>query len=135
MKIDDVKRILVIGAGTMGHQIGFLCAMHGYDVVVYDVNDDFLAAAVDERMREAAAVGGKLGADRIALAHGDQGEGEREEAFAAFRRAWDPAGPNGIRAGLQNKSTRPICSAPMPAATWRGFSPRGWKTRSLKLMN
>lgn len=45
MKIDDVKRILVIGAGTMGHQIGFLCAMHGYDVVVYDVNDDFLAAA------------------------------------------------------------------------------------------
>jgi 3-hydroxybutyryl-CoA dehydrogenase len=45
MKIDDVKRILVIGAGTMGHQIGFLCALHGYDVVVYDVNDDFLAAA------------------------------------------------------------------------------------------
>jgi 3-hydroxybutyryl-CoA dehydrogenase len=45
MKIDDVKRILVIGAGTMGHQIGFLCALHGYDVVVYDVDDDFLAAA------------------------------------------------------------------------------------------
>ncbi|BBO74678.1 3-hydroxybutyryl-CoA dehydrogenase [Desulfosarcina widdelii] len=45
MKIDDVKRILAIGAGTMGHQIGFLCALHGYDVVVYDVNDDFLAAA------------------------------------------------------------------------------------------
>ncbi|WP_319524614.1 3-hydroxyacyl-CoA dehydrogenase [uncultured Desulfosarcina sp.] len=45
MKIDDVKQILVIGAGTMGHQIGFLCALHGYDVVVYDVNDDFLASA------------------------------------------------------------------------------------------
>lgn len=45
MKIDDVKRILVIGSGTMGHQIGFLCALHGYDVVVYDVEADSLAAA------------------------------------------------------------------------------------------
>jgi 3-hydroxybutyryl-CoA dehydrogenase len=45
MKIDDVKRILVIGAGTMGHQIGFLCALKGYDVVIHDVNDDALAAA------------------------------------------------------------------------------------------
>jgi len=42
MKIDDVKRILAVGAGTMGHQIGFLCALNGYDVVVYDVDDDAL---------------------------------------------------------------------------------------------
>jgi 3-hydroxyacyl-CoA dehydrogenase len=33
MKVDEVKRILTIGAGTMGHQIGFLCALHGYEVV------------------------------------------------------------------------------------------------------
>lgn len=45
MKIDEVKRILVVGAGTMGHQIGFLCALNGYDVVVYDVNGDALADA------------------------------------------------------------------------------------------
>ena len=45
MKIDDVKRILAIGAGTMGHQIGFLCAMNGYDVVVYDVGPGILEAA------------------------------------------------------------------------------------------
>ncbi len=45
MKIDDVKRVLAIGAGTMGHQIGFLCAVHGYEVVVYDVNADVLAAS------------------------------------------------------------------------------------------
>lgn len=45
MKIDAVKRILAIGAGTMGHQIGFLCALNGYDVVVYDVNDTILADA------------------------------------------------------------------------------------------
>ena len=29
MKIDEVRRILTIGAGTMGHQVGFLCAMNG----------------------------------------------------------------------------------------------------------
>ena len=45
MKIDEVRRILSIGAGTMGHQIGFLCAMHGYDVVVYDVAPDICEAA------------------------------------------------------------------------------------------
>ena len=31
MKIDDILRVLIIGAGTMGQQIGFVCAMHGYD--------------------------------------------------------------------------------------------------------
>jgi len=36
MNIDDIKRVLVLGAGTMGHQIGFLCAVHGYEVVIYD---------------------------------------------------------------------------------------------------
>ncbi|MBF0226918.1 MAG: 3-hydroxyacyl-CoA dehydrogenase [Desulfobacterales bacterium] len=45
MKIDDIKRILVLGSGTMGHQIGFLCALHGYDVVIYDINKDVLEKA------------------------------------------------------------------------------------------
>ncbi len=44
MKIDEVRRILAIGAGTMGHQIGFLCAMNGYDVIVYDVAPDIFEA-------------------------------------------------------------------------------------------
>ena len=44
MKIDEVRRILAIGAGTMGHQIGFLCAMNGYDVVVYDVAPEIFEA-------------------------------------------------------------------------------------------
>ena len=44
MKIDEVRRILTIGAGTMGHQIGFLCAVNGFDVVVYDVAPDIFEA-------------------------------------------------------------------------------------------
>jgi 3-hydroxybutyryl-CoA dehydrogenase len=43
MQIDDVRRVAVIGAGTMGQQIAFQCAGHGYDVVVYDTD----AAALD----------------------------------------------------------------------------------------
>lgn len=42
MKIDDVRRVLIIGAGTMGQQIGFVCAMHGYEVVFYDINQEIL---------------------------------------------------------------------------------------------
>jgi 3-hydroxyacyl-CoA dehydrogenase len=38
MQIEDVRRIAIVGAGTMGQQIGFQCAGHGYDVVVYDIN-------------------------------------------------------------------------------------------------
>lgn len=45
MKIGDVKKVLSIGAGTMGHQIGFLCAVHGYEVVIYDVAKDSLEFA------------------------------------------------------------------------------------------
>jgi len=42
MKIDDILRVLIIGAGTMGQQIGFVCAMHGYDVVLYDIDEAML---------------------------------------------------------------------------------------------
>src|SRR5581483_4012501 len=45
MQIDDVRRIAVVGAGTMGQQIAFQCAGHGYDVVLYDVNSAALEAA------------------------------------------------------------------------------------------
>ncbi|MGC9193842.1 MAG: 3-hydroxyacyl-CoA dehydrogenase [Syntrophobacteraceae bacterium] len=40
MNVDDIKRVLILGAGTMGHQIGFLCAVHGCEVVIYDSYPD-----------------------------------------------------------------------------------------------
>jgi 3-hydroxybutyryl-CoA dehydrogenase len=46
MRIDDVRRVAIVGAGTMGQQIGFQCAGHGYDVVVYDPDPKALEAAV-----------------------------------------------------------------------------------------
>jgi 3-hydroxybutyryl-CoA dehydrogenase len=45
MRIEDVRRVAIIGAGTMGQQIGFQCAGHGYDVVVYDIDPSALEAA------------------------------------------------------------------------------------------
>jgi 3-hydroxybutyryl-CoA dehydrogenase len=50
MNIDDLHRILIVGAGTMGQQIGFQCAAHGYEVVLYDVAD----TALDEAQRRIA---------------------------------------------------------------------------------
>ncbi|MEN6474111.1 MAG: 3-hydroxyacyl-CoA dehydrogenase [Syntrophaceae bacterium] len=42
MTVSDIKKVLILGAGTMGQQIGFVCAMHGYDVVMYDLSVDIL---------------------------------------------------------------------------------------------
>jgi 3-hydroxybutyryl-CoA dehydrogenase len=45
MEIDEVSRVAIVGAGTMGQQIGFQCAGHGYEVVLYDVDPAALEAA------------------------------------------------------------------------------------------
>jgi 3-hydroxybutyryl-CoA dehydrogenase len=49
-----VRRVAIVGAGTMGQQIGFQCAGHGYDVVLYDVDPAALKAA-RERIETYAA--------------------------------------------------------------------------------
>jgi 3-hydroxybutyryl-CoA dehydrogenase len=48
---DDIRTILLLGAGSMGQQIAMQCATHGYGVIVYDVKQDALDAA-DRRVRE-----------------------------------------------------------------------------------
>jgi len=35
MEIDEIKRILILGSGTMGVQIGIQSAMHGYQVSIF----------------------------------------------------------------------------------------------------
>ncbi|MGB6064312.1 MAG: 3-hydroxyacyl-CoA dehydrogenase NAD-binding domain-containing protein [Desulfomonilaceae bacterium] len=36
MKVDDIRKILIIGTGTMGQKIALQCARFGYEVVAYD---------------------------------------------------------------------------------------------------
>ncbi|MEW5735782.1 MAG: 3-hydroxyacyl-CoA dehydrogenase [Thermodesulfobacteriota bacterium] len=48
MKVEDIRKILILGAGTMGHQIGFVCAASGYDVVLYDIRQEGLDKAMEK---------------------------------------------------------------------------------------
>jgi len=42
MKADDVKRILVVGAGQMGAQIAMQSALHGYEITLNDLSMELL---------------------------------------------------------------------------------------------
>jgi 3-hydroxybutyryl-CoA dehydrogenase len=53
MKIEDIKRVLILGSGTMGQQIGLQCAIHGYEVVYYDLSQEIL----DKALRRIAKLG------------------------------------------------------------------------------
>jgi 3-hydroxybutyryl-CoA dehydrogenase len=54
MEIQDIKRILIVGAGTMGQQIGLLCALNKYDVIMYDLSEEILDKAL-ERIKKNAS--------------------------------------------------------------------------------
>jgi 3-hydroxybutyryl-CoA dehydrogenase len=81
MRIDDVRRVLVLGGGTMGLQIGLQAAAHGYDVVLYDSEP----AAVDGARRRL------LGYGEAAVAAGAVDAGQLERALARIEPTADPA--------------------------------------------
>ncbi len=50
LSVDRIRRIAVIGAGTMGHGIAEVAAMAGYEVLLADISEDILRRAL-ERIR------------------------------------------------------------------------------------
>ena len=58
MKVDDIRKILVVGTGTMGQKIALQCARFGYEVVAYD--------SVSESLENARVKIPAFGADLIA---------------------------------------------------------------------
>ncbi|MFC2070499.1 3-hydroxyacyl-CoA dehydrogenase family protein [Chloroflexota bacterium] len=42
MKFEDIKKVGVVGAGTMGYGITLNYALHGYSTIVHDVNEEIL---------------------------------------------------------------------------------------------
>jgi len=46
MKVDDIKKITVIGSGTMGNGIAQVVAMTGYEVNLVDIKQEFLDRAM-----------------------------------------------------------------------------------------
>ncbi|MBG9656430.1 3-hydroxyacyl-CoA dehydrogenase family protein [Cytobacillus firmus] len=45
MNANEIKQITVIGAGQMGHQIGMLCALGGYETIIQDLSETALQDA------------------------------------------------------------------------------------------
>ena len=41
-------RVLVVGAGTMGHGIAEVCALAGHEVTLVDIKDEFLEKAMQK---------------------------------------------------------------------------------------
>lgn len=73
MQLTEIKNVLIVGGGTMGQQIAFQCAAHGYTVTIYEVARETLESA-PRRLEEYAAqlaAAGHLGQDaaRAAFAH------------------------------------------------------------------
>ncbi len=46
--VETIKKIAVIGAGTMGHGIAEVAAIAGYEVWIYDIKDEFLKNAMEK---------------------------------------------------------------------------------------
>jgi enoyl-CoA hydratase/3-hydroxyacyl-CoA dehydrogenase len=46
MRVDDIKKIAVLGAGAMGHGIAMVALLAGYNVVLRDINQEFVDKGV-----------------------------------------------------------------------------------------
>lgn len=45
MKLEDIKKVGVVGAGTMGHGIALNYALHGYPTIISDISEGILEKA------------------------------------------------------------------------------------------
>ncbi|WP_457591510.1 3-hydroxyacyl-CoA dehydrogenase family protein [Geoglobus sp.] len=65
MKVEDVKVVGVLGAGTMGAGIAQVCAMAGFEVVLRDIEDRFLERGLSNirKSLEKFSAKGKLSED------------------------------------------------------------------------
>lgn len=71
--IDRINKILVVGSGAMGSQIGMVCALSGYEVAIQDVDEGMLEKArrqLESRMARNV----------------EKGRASREDVDAAFAR-------------------------------------------------
>jgi enoyl-CoA hydratase/3-hydroxyacyl-CoA dehydrogenase len=48
MKLEDIKTITVLGAGTMGHGIAEIAALAGYRVRMRDISEEFVKKGYDQ---------------------------------------------------------------------------------------
>ncbi len=46
MELNDIKTVLVLGAGTMGQQVALIISLYGFDVCLYDIDKNILDKAL-----------------------------------------------------------------------------------------
>lgn len=51
MQLSDIKKVGIIGSGTMGSGIAQVFALHGYSVIMYDLKESFLEKAIQNITR------------------------------------------------------------------------------------
>lgn len=67
----NIKKILIVGTGTLGSQIGFQCAMHGFTTTMYDTREDSLNSCKKIHQKLGETIKADLGKNdtEIAAAH------------------------------------------------------------------
>ena len=46
LKIEDINKVLVLGAGTLGLRVGLQCAISGFETTIYDISEKALDTAI-----------------------------------------------------------------------------------------
>ncbi len=69
----DIKNVLIVGTGTLGSQIGFQCAIHGFATTMYNPREASLEACKKVHQQLGETIKADLGKSdsEIAAAHGN----------------------------------------------------------------
>lgn len=91
--MSEIKNVLILGAGTMGMQIGVLCAAHGFEVTIYDAVESSLEGAPERMAKKAKSL----------ARHGRVTPEAAEQALSRIQFTHDPVAA-GKTADLINES-------------------------------
>uniref|UniRef100_UPI004047FF7A 3-hydroxyacyl-CoA dehydrogenase n=1 Tax=Roseivirga sp. TaxID=1964215 RepID=UPI004047FF7A len=72
MKLEDINKVLILGAGTLGLRVGLQSAISGFETTIYDISEKALDTAIQTQ----------AGILKMLIRHGKLTEEQAEEAKA-----------------------------------------------------
>lgn len=72
MKLEDINKVLILGAGTLGLRVGLQSAISGFETTIYDISERALDTAIQTQ----------AGILKMLIRHGKLTEAQAEEAKA-----------------------------------------------------
>lgn len=62
MKLEEIHKFLILGSGTLGLRVGLQAAISGFDVCIYDLNDEILTSSkvIQSKLLKSLAREGKI---------------------------------------------------------------------------